>query len=290
MGRAGKAVSGLRFLFSFGAPGFAAGEFQQPRGMAFDGNKQLFVADTDGGRIQVFDAQGNHLREIRPAQGRDSFRFPRSVAISSTSGRIYVVDELDFRIYVHEADGKPAMVWDRRRNAQEPSVVPGRLAIGQSGTIYVSEPNGRRVAMYSATHGPQGSVGSVGELQSPSGLAIGPRAQLYVLDYGACKVQVYDSRGKAMATFGRRGAGLGEFAVPRDLVVDRLGYVFVADTLNHRVQVFGPDGALISSVGSKGKGEGAFAGPEGLALSPDDWLYVSDRGNGRVQVFQVERA
>lgn len=290
LGRAGKAVSGLRFLHSFGAPGFGPGEFQQPRGMALDASKHLHVCDTDGGRIQVFDPQGVFLRELRPAPGRDSFRFPRSLAISSTNGRLYVVDELDFRIYVLEPDGRQSMVWDRRRNPQEASVVPGRLTIGQTGTIYVSEPNARRVVMYTATHGPQGSLGSPGELQSPSGLAVGPRAQLYVLDYGACKVQVYDSRGKGMASFGRRGAGLGEFAVPRDLVVDRLGFVFVADTLNHRVQVFGPDGQLITHVGSKGKGEGAFAGPEGLALSSDDLLYVSDRGNGRVQVFQVERA
>jgi tripartite motif-containing protein 71 len=249
----------------------------------------LYVADTENSRIQIFDPNGGLLREIRPAAGRESFRFPRSVAISSQNGKIYVVDELDFRIYVFDADGKQVQVWDRRRSQTEPAAIPGRLAISPNGTIYVSEPNGHRVMSYNASHGFQSAYGAGGELQSPSGLVIGPKSTLYVLDYGQCRVHTFDSKGKPGPSFGRRGSGQGEFSVPRDLTVDRSGYAFVADTLNHRVQIFDPNGEPIMVLGQKGKADGMFAGPEGIALSPDDLLYVSDRGNGRIQVFQVER-
>ncbi|MDB5096086.1 MAG: 6-bladed beta-propeller, partial [Cyanobacteria bacterium RYN_339] len=287
--RPGRPITGAHFLYAFGTPGFNPGEFQQPRGMTMDANKLLYVADTENSRVQVFDAQGNFQREIKPAAGRESFRFPRSVAISPTNGRIYIVDELDFRIYVFDGDGKQVSVWDRRRNASDPSAIPGRLAISPNGNIYISEPNSHRVQMYSSTHAFTAAFGANGELQSPSGLAVGPKAMLYVLDYGQCRVHQYDNKGKPGQPFGRRGAGPGEFSVPRDVAIDRSGYVFVADTLNHRIQIFSPTGDPLAVLGQKGKGEGQFAGPEGLALSQDDLLFVSDRGNGRIQVFQIDR-
>lgn len=287
--RTGRAVTGARFLFSFGTPGFKAGEFQQPRGIAIDANKHVYVADTENGRVQVFDPNGRYVREIRPANGRDSFRFPRTVAISPATGKVYVVDEMDFRIYVFEPDGRQAQVWDRRRSQSEAAAVPGRMAVTANGVIYVSEPNNHRVMVYTTNHVFTAALGAGGELQSPSGLAVGPQGRLYVLDYGHCRVQAFDNKGKAALAFGRRGMGLGEFSVPRDLTVDRGGTVFVADTLNHRVQIFDAQGQPVTAIGQKGKGDGEFAGPEGIALSSDDWLYVSDRGNARVQVFQVER-
>ncbi|MEB3198316.1 MAG: protein kinase, partial [Candidatus Sericytochromatia bacterium] len=231
-------VIGARFLFAFGTSGFNPGEFQQPRGLTIDARGCLYVADTENGRIQVFDPQGKHLRDIRPAMGKESFRFPRSMTIAPQSGRIYVVDELDYRIYVLDPDGKQLSVWDRRRNQNEPTAIPGRIAISGNGTIYVSEPNGHRVVMYSPNQAFMANFGVNGEMQSPSGVCVGPKYVLYVLDYGQCKVQTFDSRGKSVSSFGRRGSGPGEFSVPRDLTVDRSGYVFVADTLNHRVQVF----------------------------------------------------
>jgi DNA-binding beta-propeller fold protein YncE/tRNA A-37 threonylcarbamoyl transferase component Bud32 len=287
--RGGRPILGAKFLFSFGSPGFKPGEFAQPRGLAIDSSRQVYVADTENGRVQVFDANGRFVREIRPANGRDSFRFPRSVSISPANGRVYVVDEMDFRIYVFDADGKQLQVWDRRRNQSEAAAVPGRMAITPNGVIYVSEPNNHRVMMYTSNHVFTSALGAGGELQSPSGLAIGPKGMLYVLDYGHCRVQTYDNRNKPVSSFGRRGMGPGEFSVPRDLAVDRGGAVVVADTLNHRVQLFDPQGQPIRAFGQKGKGEGEFAGPEGVVLSPDDWLYVSDRGNARVQVFQLDR-
>ena len=254
----------------------------------YDNAKNLYVADTENGRIQVFDANGKYMREIRPA-GRDSFRFPRSVTYSPANHRLYVVDEMDNRIYVFDMEGKQVQVWDRRRSQSEAPATPGRMAVSPNGVVYVSEPNNRRVMVYTSNHVFTAALGAGGELQSPSGLAVGPRGMLFVLDSGLCRAQVYDNKGKPAMAFGRRGMGPGEFSVPRDLAVDRGGSIVVADTLNHRLQFFDPQGQYVSAFGAKGKADGEFAGPEGVAISPDDWLYVSDRGNARVQVFQIER-
>jgi DNA-binding beta-propeller fold protein YncE len=289
LNRPGRPISGARHLFSFGSQGYNPGELNQPRGLALDGNRQLWVADTENGRVQVVDTQGKFVREIRAGNTKDSFRFPRAVAISPVTNKVYVIDEQDFRIFVLDLEGRPLSVWDRRRNMSEQAVAPGRLTISANGTIFVSEPNHRRVMVYTPAHGFTTALGAGGELQSPGGVAVGPKASLAVLDYGSSRVQIFDQKGKGISTFGRRGVGPGEFSVPRDLVVDRAGFAIVADTLNHRIQVFDPQGQFLTAFGQKGKQEGAFQGPEGLALSAEDVLYVSDRGNGRISVFQLER-
>ena len=48
-----------RFLKSWGQRGTAAGQFNQPHGIAVDAQARVYVADRGNRRIQVFDADGN---------------------------------------------------------------------------------------------------------------------------------------------------------------------------------------------------------------------------------------
>ncbi|HEY9855014.1 MAG TPA: protein kinase, partial [Stenomitos sp.] len=107
-------VAGLKAVSSIGRPGVGQGEFQQPRCVLLDSAKNLLVADTENGRIQVFDASGHFMRMIRAPQTQDSFRFPRALAINPLN-IIYVTDDLDFRIYKFDAMGRQLAVWKRMR-------------------------------------------------------------------------------------------------------------------------------------------------------------------------------
>lgn len=282
-------VAGLKAVSSIGRPGVGQGEFQQPRCVFIDSAKNLLIADTENGRIQVFDASGHYLRMIRPPQTQESFRFPRALAANPLN-ILYVTDDLDFRIYKFDAMGRQLAVWKRVRTLEENPAIPGRILIGPNGLLYLSEPNNHRVLVYDANEKLLGSFGREHGLQSPGGMAIDTKGNLMVLDFGTSSIHVINPRGELVKTIGKRGNGPGEFAVPREIAVDRFGNLFVADTLNHRIQVFDPEGAFVLSVGRKGLGFGEFNGPEGLAISPDDKLYVADRGNGRVQVLNIQRA
>jgi DNA-binding beta-propeller fold protein YncE len=283
-------VVGARFLKFIGTVGFAPGSFQQPRGLGLDAARNLYVADTENGRVQVFAPNGTLIREIKPASGRDSFRFPRAVAITPGNDQIFIIDELDYRVFIFGMDGRQTQIWDRRRKATDASVIAGRMVINAAGQIFVSEPNAHRVCVYSKSLAYMGSFSADGGMGSPSGLALMPDRGLAVLDYAQCKVHLLDESGRIKASYGRRGGGAGEFSVPRDMCVDPGGTVYVADTLNHRIQVLGPNGQPTAVFSQKGKQDGEVAGPEGIVWAPDDLLYVSDRGNSRVQVFQLERA
>ena len=54
-----------KWLKSFGEPGNGAGQLNTPHNIAADAKGNIYVADRGNRRIQVFDGEGNVLREIR---------------------------------------------------------------------------------------------------------------------------------------------------------------------------------------------------------------------------------
>src|SRR3982751_795260 len=63
--RVAKVDKNGRWLKSFGEPGKQPGQLFQPHGIAADAQGNIYVADRGNRRIQVFDGEGNVLREIR---------------------------------------------------------------------------------------------------------------------------------------------------------------------------------------------------------------------------------
>jgi sugar lactone lactonase YvrE len=51
------------FIKTFGKKGKGPGEFDLPHSLVFDAQGLLYVADRNNARIQVFDADGNYIRE-----------------------------------------------------------------------------------------------------------------------------------------------------------------------------------------------------------------------------------
>jgi DNA-binding beta-propeller fold protein YncE len=63
--RVAKVDKNGQWLKSFGEPGHNPGQFVQPHGIAADAQGNIYVADRGNRRIQVFDGEGNVLREIK---------------------------------------------------------------------------------------------------------------------------------------------------------------------------------------------------------------------------------
>ena len=54
-----------RLINSWGSPGDQPGEFSTPHGIWIDEENKVYVADRENSRVQVFDAEGNCLKEWR---------------------------------------------------------------------------------------------------------------------------------------------------------------------------------------------------------------------------------
>ena len=121
-----------------------------------------------------------------------------------------------------------------------------------------------------------------GEFQQISGVSVDNDGNIYVLDEGREKVQVFDKDGKFLSQFGGDGLAL------RRLVFDsKKGEVIASDYYNHKLKVFNMKGELLRENGQYGTGLGDLWFPYGLALTKDGKIAVAERENHRVKVYTV---
>jgi DNA-binding beta-propeller fold protein YncE len=130
-----------------------AGQFNFPNGIAIDAAGNLYVTDSNNGRLVVLDPSGQERAVVRRGAGVGDLGLPRGAAIDD-SGRVYVVDTTDHDVQVYHLIGTE-------------SVPPAY--IGQFGMLGTDD----------------------GAFQYPNGVAVDDRARVYVTDWRNNRVQVW---------------------------------------------------------------------------------------------------
>jgi YYY domain-containing protein len=121
-----------------------------------------------------------------------------------------------------------------------------------------------------------------GMLRQPRGIACDAKGNVFVADFGNCRIQEFDPHLKFVTGWGARGDGVGQFADPCGVAVGPDGLVYVADTWNGRIQVFDPGGKPVR------QWSGDLFGPRGIAVDGQGRVYVADTGNSRVVQFSAK--
>ena len=180
-----------RFLAAFGAPA----NLETPSDAAVDAQRKLlYVADSKGHRVQVFSlADGKLLRTIGE-RGNDlgKFNFPSSIAIGK-DGRVYVVDALNFRYQVFDAEG--TFLAAHGAIGQEPGTFarPKGIALDSEDHVYVSDAAFCNVQVFDQEGklliwiGAPGS--QPGEFQLTEGIFIDASDHVFVVDQMNRRVQ-----------------------------------------------------------------------------------------------------
>jgi Uncharacterized conserved protein len=137
------------FIRTFGK----ADEFNFPNGVAVDTNGNVYVTDSDNGRLVVFDRDGNELGVIRRGVSVGDLGLPRGAAIDD-SGRIYVADISQQGIQVYQA-----------------------LTTGQTAPKFISG------------FGEEGTAD--GSFRLPNAVAVDARSRVYVADWRNNRIQVW---------------------------------------------------------------------------------------------------
>jgi DNA-binding beta-propeller fold protein YncE len=129
----------------------------------------------------------------------------------------------------------------------------------------------------------------------PSGIAFDPSGNLQVIDPLNDRIQVVDSTGAVLATWGETGTGPGQFrfheseqAYYGDLDIDADGNIYVFDIFNHRVQKFDAERTFLLEWGGRGVADGELDLPGGAVDDATGRVYVADYGNHRIQVFDAD--
>lgn len=101
-----------KYLFEWGRKGSEPGEFKIPHGIALDRNENVYVADRENSRIQIFDSFGRFLTEWTD----HSFGSICSVSFDKKKQKLFVVDDFTFLKIKHR--GSDVLIFDTSGNVQ----------------------------------------------------------------------------------------------------------------------------------------------------------------------------
>ncbi len=200
-------------------------------------------------------------------------------------------------------DGTPIM-----RDAVLPNETgfsdPFAVAIGSDGAVYISdagesnrirkiEPDKTVTTFAGGAEGYADGQGLQASFNTPSGIAIDSKGNLYVADTGNNRIRKITPDGLVSTVAGDGSAGYldgpavsARFDGPIGITVDDRGNIYVADSYNDRIRLITPDGRVstVAGAGRPGYGDGPasdalFDTPCGVAVTKDGVLIVADTGN-----------
>jgi len=258
-------------------PGRADGQFNGPRGLAFDHHRGLLlVADTGNHRVQVFSCDDG-FSFVSKFGTKAEFNNPWGIAIDHD--RILIVD----------SDNNRVQLWSLSKQwflSCIGLIGSGRgIAIDKHHRrIIFTEYDMHRLVCLSSIDlsflfsiGKHGSV--TGKMFFPSGVAIDDDRHRIIVCNTFNPVQVLSSiDGSFLFEFGSTGNQPCQLNYPGGLCIDNQGRIIVADYYNYRLQAFTHEGHHISSF------DCGFEYPSDVAFDEHRGLIAFTAGN-RVHVI-----
>ncbi|MGE5319671.1 MAG: hypothetical protein ACM3KD_05785 [Hyphomicrobiaceae bacterium] len=177
------------------------GVLKRPTGIAYDAaHGRLYVADTYGHDIKVFDDEGRLERTIgnRGEAGGDELNYPTYVALHGDE--LYVADTMNSRVLVFEAQTGHPLRQIGTRGLQIGNLVrPKGVALDSEGNVYVVESYYDHLLVYNHRGEflmPIGGVGKdTGKFYLPAGVWTDARNRVFVADTFNGRVMVFQFLG-----------------------------------------------------------------------------------------------
>jgi sugar lactone lactonase YvrE len=261
----------------------------KPYGVAIDSKGRAFVVDTLLRVVFVFDLESKSL-EYRGDKPPAAFRTPIGAAIDEKD-RLFVSDADLHTITCFSPDGEVLAVFGGDKLER-----PAGLAVDDPlRRLYVADAKARKVFVFDLdklefvrTIGTpmNGDSEQLGAFIAPTNVAVDPDGLLYVVDTFNNKIQVFDTDGEPVRSFGRLAEGAGGFPRPKGIAFDSDGHVYVVDAMKNQFEILTRDGKPLAPVGALGPNPGQFNVPAAIAIDRFNRIFVTDQRNRRVQVFQ----
>ena len=225
-----------------------------PQCVAVDAQDNIYVTDSEAGKIFVWNADGKYQRAIGSLKGGEGFfKRPTGIAIDSAQQRIYVTDTLRNKIYVLDMQGRVLQIIGQTGTGKGEFNYPTELRLNGADLVVVDAMN-FRVQVLDRSGGFKYAVGKLddraGGMFRPKGIGFDSEGHLYVVDGMWGIVQVFNGEGQLLYYFGN-GTGLGQFQMPAGLQIDSGDQVFVVDSYNRRIEVFRYYGLTKQAQGGK---------------------------------------
>jgi sugar lactone lactonase YvrE len=273
-------LAGPREAFACGYDGTGSeARFQNPFGVAVDGNSNLYVTDTydhavrkvaPGGVVTTLAGLTGAAGSTDGSGGSSRFNLPAGVAMDA-AGNVYVADSSNQTIRM---------------------ITPAGLVTTLAGSA--------------GTSGTNDGTGVAARFNTPSGVALDSQGNVYVADTGNHAIRRITPTGEVTTLAGALGTsgsvdgtgGAARFYLPASVAVDAAGNVFVADAANHTIRRISTNAVVTTWAGSAGAagsangtgGSARFNGPNGVAVGTNGNVYVADTFNHTIRKITASRA
>ncbi|MDH3660419.1 MAG: 6-bladed beta-propeller [Alphaproteobacteria bacterium] len=277
---------------------FATGEgktgkgLAKPFGVAADRGR-VFVSDTVGRKVAVFDFAGKRYYEIG-ARGVGALVKPLGVALDRANQLLYVVDSTAQRVVAFDYEGeyRTAMGGDellRRPSGVAVSPDGRKIYVVDTGgvdsrqhKVVVFDPDGRHLFDI----GERGTAD--GDFNLPLSATTAADGTLHVVDGGNFRVQSFSPSGGFIDSFGGVGRRPGQFSRPKSIAAGPDGTIVVSDAAFGNIQLFDSEGRLLMFIGQRSEEGGAaqYMLTSGVGMDEDGRIYVVDQFFGKVDIFR----
>jgi DNA-binding beta-propeller fold protein YncE len=266
-----------RVVLEFGGQGSGAGMFSDARHVGVDAGGAIYVADYSGGRVQVFDAQGQFQTQWVVGDG-DNDVYITGMAVARDGGvylaygselfhhdggtgelleQVEYVDGWGFGDVATLADGGLVAAWYKNRD-----------------DIIVFDRNGQAVTVMQ-----EAISGVTGDTEVTIRVAADGLGNIFALGQLSEAIFHFSPQGDYINRIGSGGDEAGQFRAAGDIAVDNQSRIYVSDISG--IQVFASDGRYLSTISTPTR---AYA--YGLAFDDDNYLYVVS--NNTVYKYQLE--
>ena len=213
-----------------------------PQCVAVDAQDNLYVTDSESGKIFVFEPNGKYLHAIGSLKGGEGyFKRPTGIAVDSAAQRIYVSDTLRDAVFILDLQGNVLNQFGKAGQGDGEFNLPTELRLSGQELLVVDSMN-FRVQAFDREGKFQFSIGKPGDTTGaifrPKAISVDSESHVYVVDALWGVVQVFNREGQLLYYFGAKGTHAGEFQLPSGLFIDHDDRVYVVDSFNRRVQVF----------------------------------------------------
>lgn len=268
--------------------------FKRPWGIASDGKGKVYVADTHGGFVRIFNMNDKTVKELGGGEdeGESVFESPIDVDLDKEDN-VYVSESKRGKVFEFSRDDKPV----RNFESTDPELkVPAGIGVDRKlNRLYVVYARSHKIAVFDLVSGAQlqimgGRGQREGEFNFPTDVAVDSKSNIIVTDTMNGRIQIFDRDYKFVRAFGKFGDGAIEFQLIRSVAVNRDDLIFITDSRHQRVMVFNEDGQSLLNFGAEdslGQYIGGFNLPQGIFIDKDEMLYVADALNKRFHIYKI---
>jgi streptogramin lyase/DNA-directed RNA polymerase subunit RPC12/RpoP len=226
-------------VLKFGSEGIGPGMMTDARSIAVDGNGNIYVGEYSGGRVQVFDANGNFI-----TQWIADPKMPLRGLAVDRKGTVYVVQRGIITRYDGQTGKSLGTVAYSEGNGFDDVTTTadgGLVCAWYSGRddIVRFDKDGKAVQTIRAA---VSTPADRSELNTR--VAVDGRGNVYALGSFTSGVFKFSRDGKFVNRFGSPGHQPGQLSAVNAIAVDGKGRVYVSDTKG--VQVFDSDGRYLT--------------------------------------------